>query len=166
MQFQIHSYIHHAKKRCQEPPQFHFKELQSKNPWPTLLGNDFACFLQENKSDGGTKKYLANIRVPIRASCNLLFSFKVNATQLLSKNVLWNTYQWKRRGREKGTKTIKNLTNRLQFRLAWLNTKKEYSLNMLVSFNCSYNYDLSIVLQDRSALIKVFDLFSLWAVKS
>ena len=30
--------------RCQEPPQFHFKELQSKNPWPTLLGNDFAWF--------------------------------------------------------------------------------------------------------------------------
>ena len=83
MQFQIHSYIHHAKKRCQEPPQFHFKELQSKNPWPTLLGNDFACFLQENKSDRGTKKYLANIRVPIRVTCNLLFSFKENAMQLL-----------------------------------------------------------------------------------
>ena len=165
MQFQIHSYIHHAKKRCQEPPQFHFKELQSKNPWPTLLGNDFACFLQENKSDGGTKKYLANIRVPIRVSCNLLFSFKENAMQLLSGKVWWNTCH-KEKANEEGTKAIKNITNWFPFWLAWLNTKKEYPLNMLVSFNCSYDYDLSIVLQDRSALIKVFDLFSLWAVKS
>ena len=42
--------------------------------------------------------------------------------------------------------------------------ERKKTVNMLVSFNCSD--DLSIVLQDRSALIKVFDLFSLWAVKA
>ena len=51
-----------AKKRaerCQEPPQFHFKELQSKNPWPTLLGNDFAWFCNSISSFAGSSSRYA-----------------------------------------------------------------------------------------------------------
>ena len=53
------------------------------------------------------KKYLANIRVPIRASCNLLFSFKENAIQLLSGNFCEILINENEEGGRKGQKQLK-----------------------------------------------------------
>ena len=41
------------------------------------------AFCKRTKAMEAQKKFLAYIRVPIRVSCNLLFSFKENAMQLL-----------------------------------------------------------------------------------
>ena len=65
------------------------------------------AFCKRTKAMEAQKKYLANIRVPIRASCNLLFSFKENAIQLLSGNFCEILINENEEGGRKGQKQLK-----------------------------------------------------------